>query len=588
MKPTLLCILFAALNLAAGPLSVTDFGAEPGSGKDASEAIRKALAACEGKEAPVLVFPKGRYDFYPHENPWAFRGLTINNHKNLTIDGQGSRFIFHGVMGIGLIQNSHNITLRNFTADWDIPLIAQGEIIDTQKEWVDIRFDSRRHPFEITHGKLFFLGESWRRQISGYTLLFDRRTHEILPNTLDHSLGPNTLFTTRAEALGEGLVRFHGRTRMQPEPGTLIALWLGTYIIPGFDLQRSKNITLENIDLHHALSHGVVGFRTENITLRNINFRPDPEKGRVFSLVADGFHIATCKGLVTIENCLQAGVGDDFLNLHGTHLLIRERLNATTLKTATTGKGGNTASFAPGDDVWFICAATAQRIGSARLLTSQAGTLTFDSPIPPGIGEGDFLENKTWNASLEMRGCTITRKNRARGILVTTPCRALIEKNTFRSAGAAILIEGDTNYWYESGAIGDLTIRDNTFEDCFTSPWGQAVITLSPSFTPQSDADEAYHRNIRIENNTFHTFAPPILFARSVRNLTFTGNTLTRTHTFSPSPNRNTMFFLDGCRNAFIGNNRYLGDVPGKNLKTKNMNPADLTLADAAIHIEKE
>ena len=50
----------------------------------------------------------------------------------------------------------------------------------------------------------------------------------------------------------------------------------------------------------------------------------------------------------------------------------------------------------------------------------------------------------------------VLRRHRARGILVTTPESAVIEKNLFSTAGTAILIEGDTDYWFESGAIRDL------------------------------------------------------------------------------------------------------------------------------------
>ncbi len=586
--PLLLCLLAGSLSAAPETFSVTDFGAEPGSGNDASGAVRKALAACKGKEEAVLAFPKGRYDFHaPAGSTWGFQGIPVRGHKNLTIDGQGSLFVFHGMAGICGIENSENITVRNFTADWDSPYIAQGEIVDAQNDHVDIRFEM---PYEITDGTPVFIGETWKRGIDGYTLLFDPKTCDILPQTRDYPLGYTESYTKNARDLGDNTIRFTFKPWMKPAPGTRIAIWLARYMMPGFDLRSNKNITLENITIHHALSHGVVAFKTEDLTLRRVDLLPNTQKDRLFSTVADGFHLATCKGLVTIEDCAQAGVGDDFLNIHGTHLLIRERPGAATLKVATSGKGGNTGSFAPGDEVWFVKTATAQRVGSARLLTRERDTLTFDAPLPPEIGEGDTLENKTWNARLEMRRCTITRKSRARGILVTTPCRAVIENNTFRTAGAAILIDGDTNYWYESGAVGDLTIRNNIFEDCLSSAyngdWGQAVISITPSFHPKTETAEAYHRNIRIENNTFKAFDYPILYARSVRDLAFTGNTITRSETFKPFASRKITFFLDGCRNATIGANRYLGDVLGKNLKTKNMAPADLKLADREIVIQ--
>jgi hypothetical protein len=148
-------------------------------------------------------------------------------------------------------------------------------------------------------------------------------------------------------------------------------------------------------------------------------------------------------------------------------------------------------------------------------------------------------------------------------------------------------VEGDVNYWYESGATGDLLIRNNVFEDCFSSgyagDWGHAVITIHPSFKPQNETDETYHRNIRIENNTFKSFDYPILFARSVRGLTFTGNTLSRTTTYPPFAQNKTTFVLDGCREVRVDGNTYSGDVLGKNVRTEHMKPNDLKLGDKEI-----
>jgi hypothetical protein len=43
----------------------------------------------------------------------------------------------------------------------------------------------------------------------------------------------------------------------------------------------------------------------------------------------------------------------------------------------------------------------------------------------------------------------------------------LIENNRFPSSGSAILIAGDANAWYESGAVRDVTIRGHVFgESC--------------------------------------------------------------------------------------------------------------------------
>jgi hypothetical protein len=89
--------------------------------------------------------------------------------------------------------------------------------------------------------------------------------------------------------------------------------------------------------------------------------------------------------------------------------------------------------------------------------------VTFEGPVPAGLKVGDALENLTWSPDVTIRGCHFA-SNRARGALISIPGRVLIEKNRFESSGSAMLIAGDANYWYESGAVTDVTIRHNTFE----------------------------------------------------------------------------------------------------------------------------
>ncbi|GHT27396.1 alpha-1,3-galactosidase B [Planctomycetales bacterium] len=580
--------------------NVSDFGAVADNKSDCTAAVKKAVESCKGKENAVLFFPKGRYDFYQPANG-AGVGIVIEGQKNLTIDGQGSEFIFHGIMGVCSVIRSKNINVKNFTIDWDRPYIAQGTIADTTDEWVDIQFDTKEYPFEITDGKLFFICEYDKRQVAGYTLLFDKKTKELVYKTRDGALGNGDLFNNKAEKLNENTVRFFGKPRMKPEAGTYIALWLGRYIRVAFNLDHSKDVQLENIELYHGLSHGIVGFKTENVTIRNVNYAANEKKNRVFSLVADGIHLNTCKGLVKIENCSQEGMGDDFLNLHGMNVMVQKQVDDYTVEVGVSGKTGASYVLDAGDEVWFVNGGTVQRSGTGKIKeikeikngnSTVAKHIIFEEKIPVSLKEKDALENKTWNAELEVRNCKILKKHRARGLLITTPLRAVVENNYFRSAGTAVLIEGDVNYWYESGGVNDLLIRNNIFEDCFSSgyggDWGHAVITVHPSFQPKSVNDEAYHRNIRIENNTFRTFDYPVLFARSVRDLTFTGNKLERTETYQPFAVNKESFRLDGCRNALIDGNQWEEDVLGKNVKTLNMKPDDLILKDRNVSREKQ
>lgn len=172
---------------------------------------------------------------------------------------------------------------------------------------------------------------------------------------------------------------------------------------------------------------------------------------------------------------------------------------------------------------------------------------------------------------------------------MTTPEKVLIENNYFRTAGTAILIEGDVDHWYESGANQDLTIRNNVFEDCLSSgsetggkwEWGEAIITITPSYQPQNETCLPYHTNIRIENNLFKTFDIPLLRARSIGNLVFSGNKIEHTRTYKPFAWQRAAFWLDGCREVLIKDNSYDAFYEGDTIWTEHMQPSDLKMDEA-------
>ncbi len=545
------------------------------------------MDACTNKPANVI-FPKGRYDFWPDKPGATATAFCINNARKLRLDGGGSTFVFHGLMNPFKITRSEDVRLSDFSVDWDRPFITQGRIAGVTDESVDIEIDKAQYPYVIESGRAWFTGEDWKRGVDGYNILYDKTTKEIVYKTHDNPLGMD--FNKRAEELKPGVVRFYGKPKIKPEIGTYIALNHGRYLVVCFEISRCKDVILKDITVNHSLSHGVFAARTENLTLDAFNIAANELKGRVFSSVADGFHLMNCKGDVVIENCAHTGLGDDFLNTHGRNCVVQKRLNDCTVRAT----GADCTDV--GDDVWLLRKGEAQRcevyrVGSVkhvRVGDKWGQEVTFSKPLPADFKEGDFFENKTWNATLTMRHCKILKCHRARGILVTTPEKVVIEKNLFRTAGAAILIEGDTDFWFESGANRNVLIRDNVFEDCLTSgcetggrwEWGEAIITITPSQKPDSVESEPYHRNIRIDGNTFKTFDIPIVRARSVRGLTFKNNTIEHTATYAPFAWQKAAFWFDGCREVTVRGNRYADAYGGHAIWTEHMRTEDLNVKD--------
>ena len=575
-----LIIILGVLSLniktqAQNIFSITDYGYVPGSKENVIPALKEALKDASLTSSSVITFPKGRYDFLPTiPAPSVTKGFDLRGLKNLTIEGNDSEFIFHGWMQIADMDSCSNITMKNFSVDWERPYTSQAIIEDVTEEYLDLRIDKKKYPYTIEKDTLFFLGEGWKLPvINSYNNLFDKESKEIVYNTWDGPLGD--IFRQKAEELPNGIVRLYCKTKTKPAKGNIVVLCHVRYAVTGIHIANSKDILLKNLTIYHALSNGVHCERTENITMDNASMKANTDKDRVFSTVADASHFTNCKGKIKVINCAHTGQGDDFINVRGTNSKILKIVNEYTVDV--TNKA---ATIHTGDEVWFIDNKSAQRRETAIVASREevfengifiGFRLSFKRPFSKSIKVGDFLENKTWNPEVEIRNCQILKKHRARGILVTTPKNVIIANNYFCTAGTAILIEGDLDYWFESGAHNNLKIFNNVFEDCLTSgnrdgsrwQWGDAVITITPSHRPESDNDEPYHKNINIYNNTFKVFDAPIVRARSVRNLSFTKNRIVKTYTYKPYTWQKSGFLLDGCRNVTVK-----GNYIDKNYKT--------------------
>ncbi|MEG1938849.1 MAG: hypothetical protein RR138_07165, partial [Akkermansia sp.] len=171
---------------------------------------------------------------------------------------------------------------------------------------------------------------------------------------------------------------------------------------------------------------------------------------------------------------------------------------------------------------------------------------------------GDAVENGDYYPSVIFRGNTI-RNNRARGSLFTTPKPVLVENNLFdHSSGSAILLAGDAQGWYESGACENVIIRKNKFINNLTSRYQftNAIISICPEVKQIDKQRKYYHRNILIVDNEFDTFNVPLISAISTEDLSFRNNTIRYNNEYN-SWNQPRFNFIH-CKNMVTEPNTYI------------------------------
>lgn len=549
-----------------GRLSVVDFGALPDSGDDATAAVHAALASARHDEPVTLEFPPGRYDFHA-ENAVLHRWF-ISNHddgeakrvsiplcgfRDLTIEGEGAELVFHGQLLPLAISDCERITVRGLSIDFARPHHSQAEVLASSEVSVTLGIGPE-YPYEVREGRLYFLdGERSSPAWEWSSMEFERDTGRIAYRTGD------ARFRGRVEELSPGRVRVHEPAHV-PAVGNVLVLRHGGRPHPGVFLQRSADVRFKDVVVHQAEGMGFLAQRSSDVSIVGGGVHLKKGTKRVFTTSADATHFSNCSGLIRVENALFEGMMDDAINVHGTYLQVQAIEEGGVVRAQF--KHGQSIGFEfalPGENVQAVRRNTllpyaALRVGGVRKLSDNEVLLRFTGGPPPGMQAGDGLENLDATPEVIFRK-NIVRNNRARGALFSSPRRTVVEDNLFdHSSGSAILLAGDCNGWFESGACRDVLIRGNRFVNCLTSlyQFTEAVISISPEI-PALDAQERpYHANVVIENNEFTVFDRPLLFARSVENLRFVNNRIILSYEFEPFHRNQERFLLQNCPEAVI------------------------------------
>ena len=590
MKKIQLCLALLALCLglhAQQTIDVARYGIRPNTGKDMTPRIQKMLkkiAPLSGQEGGIILrFAPGRYDFHPDKAPE--RTYYISNHdqdnpkrvafpleglENVTLDGGGAEFVFHGRMLPISLLDSRNCTLKNFSIDFDNPHIAQVRIVRSDKTNGTVFRPEPWVKWRIAPDSVFeAYGEGWTVR-HGWGVVFEKDTKRLVYNTGDRGCP-----TQGARLTADGDVHAPHWKDKALKPGMRFVMRSGVRPTPGIFLYRDTDTRLENIRIHYAEGMGVLGQVCENITLDRLSVclkgEDDP---RYFTTQADATHFSGCRGVISSCDGLYEGMMDDAINVHGTYLKVVRRVDDHTL----VGRYMHGQSWGfhwgdAGDTVQFIRSNTMELVGNnANVITAirpngqetEEGVreflITFRDSVPSEVSEAGAygIENLTWTPEVRFAGNTV-RNNRARGALFSTPRRTVVEDNLFdHTAGTAILLCGDCNGWYETGACRDVLIRRNRFVNALTSlyQFTNAVISIYPEI-PELDKQQQYFhgghgKGIVIEDNEFDTFDAPLLYAKSVDGLWFRRNIVRRNTDYPPYHFNRDRFRLERVTNAHI------------------------------------
>lgn len=536
MTPAVVCTMAASCVMAA-EINAVDYGVKPGR-QDNGAAMLELINAARTKGVTRINFAPGEYHF--HAESALPMKLFISNHdqqdvhpvgvplvnlKNVELRGKNTQFIFHGKMLPFVLMDCEGITIKNISIDAAEPFSSEGRIVEIKDGKTTLKL-SPASRYTVENGQ-FLLTNNGRRDKLHCMLAFEP-DGRMVPTGKSGDMA----WYASAEQLPGNRVRF-------AEDASKKGLAVGQTLVlrsyyrphPGMLLYRAKDTTLKNVVFHDSQGMALIAQRSENITIRGGGCIR--AKGRMHTTAADATHFSNCRGHISVQGATYEAMMDDAINVHATCLGIQEVESPRTfIARYMHGQAYGFEVMEPGEQLQFIHGPTLElnpqlrTVEKVEVIDPRLVRVTLTEDIPAGIGAGDAIENADWHPSVDFSHNTV-RHNRARGALFTTPRPVRVIGNHFdHTHGSAILLAGDAQGWYESGACQDVLIKDNVFRHGLTGlyQFTDALIAICPEVRKPGEQKQRYHRNVRITGNEFITHRVPLLSAISAEDVTFTGN----------------------------------------------------------------
>ncbi len=452
-------------------------------GKNRTAEIVEAVLQAES--GTTFFFEKGVYDFYK-EGAWkGYFFVCCNrngekkvvfpllNKKNITIDGNGSTFLFHDRLFPFIIQNCENVVFKNFNVDFSFPRYLETFLGKTDESGFEITF-KKEYEYEVNeNGNLlikagsdifssserkFSLNQApwYRCYVSAGDIYYQNVNLAAEAVYCDAKKTENGVYFRYRDQNVK--VRF-----LQEKP-----------ILFNFDELRendvfffeyTKNIFIENVRIIHAAGMGIVGQCCENMRLNKYMVSPNEEE--MCSTTADALLLTNFRGKVTVEDCIFDRTNDDAIAICGFYTKVEQITdrNKAIVRLVHASQAG-TNIYDPGDVLQISNGVTMEDTGK---ITVKSATLRddpaliymeFEEDIQDKFQAGDYLGNYDRTPEIEIRNCTF---NKIPHIRLSSSQKTIFENNVVKDSGG-LLLHDLMRYWYVTGCVNDVTVQNNIFD----------------------------------------------------------------------------------------------------------------------------
>ena len=510
--------------------------------ENATPCVTEALVRL--KAGGVLSFEKGIYHFQKagsHERD--VRAINIapgvkhvifdlEKACDVTIDGNGSEFIFDDIVFPFALQHCRHVILRNFTIDFSFSRYCQGTVALSDEAGFELAIDSTHFKAEVDEkGHVIFHSSDLsvsteERPILLGNVVFGKPPWNYVfagdsPHTRENL--PTSYVETDAAPTVRG-IRFSyrdGSRRLLFPLGDQLLFCYEPRCNVNILSAYSEDIHVENVSMYRGGGMSIVAARTRDFFLDNVAIQVRPGRNESRSTTADGVFLVQCDGVVSIKNSLIADTLDDALNIHGIYdtvcgvssntLLVAEGREAN--KGFMFCEAGDRLEFSDGEN---HRAKGTFNVVSAKMQADGRIQLSLDGDCS-SIAVGDYVENQSRVPTFIFED---NRVSNCPHLRISDNGKIRIRNNCFDGINC-ILVRDLLRYWFESGAVADMLIEGNTFVNTPQAGGGYAINIGST----RNEASEILHRNIVIRGNRIVSPNTHAIVASRVDGLVIQGNT---------------------------------------------------------------
>ena len=452
-------------------VSVKDFGAIPDDGLNDADALRKAAEYCRDHAGTTLVFPAGVYDFSDPEAARIEReaidgtygfglqvqrylfiptkpyvtGLDFTGAKDLTIEGYGAKLLIEGWMEVFAFIRCKNVTVKGLQLDYKRHNNIEAKITSITGDIINAEFDPVYYKYSD-------------KLVQGRTEFYDPVAGQFFD--CDGGL---------AGSPEPGKVQFKF-TKNNAKVGDILIIRHGGHYRPCYMLRESENVTLKDIIIYSFPGMGVVGHETTDILLDHIQIIPYP--GRYTSTTTDATHFTSCRGNITIQNCMFRGCLDDCTNIHNYYWYpyAQEDPNKVEIRVEKADLHAQSLDYPhKGDTLNLVNRRTLEHLDKFVVRAVDTSwvdwkvVVTLDKPITQAQCDSNYLYNNTFIYANIVNNTVVSKSGRA--FFVKVP-RAYVGYNKIvKTSMPALMLAGEL-WWHEAGPMREMLVEHNYISEC--------------------------------------------------------------------------------------------------------------------------